>query len=152
MGSVEGYSYAVPPVVIKAQESVELTAHEGDLVQGDADGMLIIGTAAAFFAIAKKTHSGTSTGVDGVATEIEFLSADNLYVMRAGAATTTLQSDVNATFDITFTAGAHTIASNATAGVDGVIMSLHPEDGSKLAGRYIVRFLGSVIYGTAPAA
>ena len=145
MASIEVFSYATPPVVIKGQEGTATQAYViGDLVKFEAAGRFVIGTAACVYAIARKAAIGTA----GTVGDYELLSLDNLYIIYAGAAVTTAQADVGGELDITFTVGAHVGLANATSGVDGVIVMLHPEDGAKLAGRYIFRFKASAISET----
>lgn len=137
--------YSGKPNVIKALEGAsQSTAYDkGDLVKAHADGYIVVGTAGAFFAVALEDP----TGVTGTVTEVDMLSADNIYVMTGHG--TTNQSDVYAKSDVTFTPGAHVLADNTTSGADAIIVGLHPEDGAKAGGRYLCRFLASVIYGNA---
>ncbi len=135
--SVYAYKYNVPPNIIACEEGT-LTAHAGDLVKFDSSGQLAIATSGACNGICGKTHTSTS----GTTIPVELLDPANLYVIRAASGTTTAQANVGELFDITFTVdGGHTAAANTTSGVDGQIMQLHPEDGVKAGGRYIVRFL-----------
>lgn len=141
MASVTIYSGL--PNVIRAYEGASQSYKKGDLVKAHANGLVVIGTAAAFFGIALEDATGTTS----TATAVDLIRADNIYVMNAAGATTTAQTNVYEESDITFTVGAHTLAANTTSGVDAIIMGLHPGDGAKLGGRYLVRFLDSVIYG-----
>ena len=142
--SVLGYKYNVPPNVISTLEGT-LTAHAGDLVCLDTSGQLAIATTGSILGICLKTHTGTANTV----IPVEVISSQNLYVIRAASGTTTAQANVGELFTITFTVdGGHTAAANTTSGADGQIMALHPEDGAKAGGRYIVRFLESALdYG-----
>lgn len=130
------------PNVIRAYEGASQSYKKGDLLKAHANGLVVIGTSAAFFAIALEDATGTTSK----ATAIDLIRADNVYVMSAAGATTTAQTNVYEESDVTFTLGAHTLAANTTSGNDAIILGLHPEDGAKLAGRYLVRFLASVVY------
>ena len=146
MASVEVYSYTTPPNIINMQEGTTSGSFGiGDLVKGDTSGQVVIGTAAAFFGIARKGYTGTA----GTIIPVELLSPDILYVMRAASSTTTAQANVGEEFAVTFTASAHTVAVNTTSGNDGIVYQLHPTDGVKAGGRYIVKFLPTVIGSTA---
>ena len=139
------YLWSGEPNVIKALEgAAQGSAYKkGDLVKAHANGLIVVGTAASFIGVAQEDPTNTTSTV----TSIDLLRADNIYVMRAAGGTTTNQTDVYEESDITFTAGAHTLAANTTSGVDAIILGLHPEDGAKAGGRYLVRFVHTVIYG-----
>jgi hypothetical protein len=144
MASVEVYQYAVNPITIEGQEGTATQAYkDGDLVKWEAAGRFIIGTAASFTAIARKDATGTAATKGSY----ELISPDNLYVMKAVSTTATLQTDVGSRFSTTFTLGAHVITAEASSNIDGIIVGLHPADGPKTGGRYIVRFLSTVVDG-----
>ena len=139
MASVERYDNSRSPIILPAQEGTATqTFEDGDLVKWEAAGRFVIGTAAAFTAIARKDATGTAATV----LEFELIDPNQIYVMTASD--TTAQVDVGNKFDITFTAGAHTVADSGS-GADGIIVGLHPEDGPKEDGRYLVRFLSTVV-------
>lgn len=139
MASVERYDNSRPPIVFHALEGTAgQTFKAGDLVKWEAAGRFVIGTAGAFTAIALQD----ATGVADTVLEFELIDPNQIYVMTASD--TTAQVDVGSKFNITFTPGAHTVLDSAT-GVDGIIIGLHPEDGPKAGGRYLVRFLHSVV-------
>ena len=139
MASVERYDNSRSPIIIRAQEGTATqTFDAGDLVKWEAAGRFIIGTSGAFTAIARKDATGTAATV----LEFELIDPNQIYVMTASD--TTAQVDVGNKFDVTFTAGAHTVADSAS-GADGIIVGLHPEDGPKEDGRYLVRFLSTVV-------
>ena len=141
MASVERYDNSRPPIIIRAQEGTATqTFDAGDLVKWEAAGRFVIGTSGAFTAIARKDATGTAATV----LDFEFIDPNQIYVMTASD--TTAQVDVGNKFDVTFTAGAHTVADSA-GGADGIIVGLHPEDGPKEGGRYLVRFLSTVVLG-----
>jgi len=135
--SVYGYKYITPPNIVLCEEGT-LTAYAGDLVKFDSSGQLAIATSGAINGISQKTLTGTT----GAIIPVELIARENLYVMRAASGTTTDQANVGEQGDITFTVnGGHYVTANTTSGADVQIMALHPEDGEKLGGRYIVRFM-----------
>ena len=141
MASVERYDNSRPPIIIRAQEGTATqTFKAGDLVKSEAAGRFVIGTTGAFTAIARQNATGTA----GTVLEFELIDPNQIYVMTASD--TTAQVDVRNKFDITFTVGAHTVADSGS-GKDGIIVELHPEDGPKASGRYLVRFLSTVVLG-----
>ena len=141
MASVERYDNSRSPIMLRAQEGTATQAFkEGDLVKWEAAGRFVIGTSEAFTAIARKNATGTAATV----LDFEFIDPNQIYVMTASD--TTAQVDVGNLFSITFTVGAHTVADSGS-GVDGIIVGLHPEDGPKASGRYLVRFLSTVVLG-----
>jgi hypothetical protein len=142
MPSIEVYQYGASPQRIRALEGTATQTFEaGDLVKWEAAGRVVIATGGNQCAIALNDATGTA----GTAMEIELLDPVTLYVAHAASGTTTDQADVGAESDFTYTAGAHTLASNTTAGSDAIIVDLHPADGAKLAGRYIIRFMAAGI-------
>lgn len=146
MASIEVYQYGAAPQVIEALEGTATqTFAVGDLVKWEAAGRVVVATTGNQCAIARKAATGTAD----TKLLIELLDPLTLYVARAASGTTTIQTDVGAESDFTYTIGSsttwHTLASNATSGVDAIIVQLHPADGAKAGGRYIFRFMASGI-------
>ena len=142
MASIEVYQYGAAPQVIEALEGTTAqTFAIGDLVKWEAAGRVVIATSGNQCAIARKA----ATGTQDAKLQIELLDPITLYVARAASATTTAQLDVGAESDFTYTIGGHTLATNTTSGADAIIVQLHPADGLKAGGRYIVRFMASGI-------
>jgi hypothetical protein len=141
MASVERYDATYSPQIIRLLEGTATQSFDnGDLVKWEAAGRVVIGTTGAFFGIARTDATGTAN----TTIEVELIDPNQIYVMTASD--TTAQVDVGNKFDVTFTATAHTVADSAS-GADGIIVSLHPEDGAKASGRYLVRFLSTVVLG-----
>ncbi len=137
--SVYGYKYITPPNVLPALEGTTSGSFKkGDLVRFDADGRIVIGVTTDIYAIALNDYTGTA----GTAMSIEVLSPENFYVMRAASGATTVQTECGGSAVITFTTGggAHYITVGTTGAHDCIVRQLHPEDGAKAGGRYIVQF------------
>ena len=142
MASIEVYQYGAAPQVIEALEGTATqTFAVGDLVKWEAAGRVVVATSGNQCAIARKAATGTAD----TKLQIELLDPLTLYVAKAAAGTTTIQTDVGAESDFTYTIGGHTLASNTTSGADAIIQQLHPTDGAKAGGRYIIRFMASGI-------
>jgi len=142
MASIEVYQYGAAPQVIEALEgTVTQTFAIGDLLMWEAAGRVVVATTGNEVAIARKAATGTAD----TKLQIELLDPVTLYVAKAASGTTTNQTNVGELGTFTFTIGGHTLAANTTSGADASIVQLHPADGAKAGGRYIIRFLASAI-------
>ena len=129
-----GWISGTPPQVVPALEGSGTQAYKaGDLVKWSA-GTIIVATGGAIDGIARRDATGTTSSV----TEIELLNFDSVYVVRKN--TTTAQTDIGATFDCTFTLGAHVFTTGGS-GVDCVCVALDPRDAiGTSGGRLYVQF------------
>lgn len=107
---------------------------DGDLVETDSSGQIVIATAGDIVGIARDGYTGTQ----GTKIPVELINPNELYVMTSGG--TTNQNQVGLMVDITYTAGAHTVGTTAGSADEVTIMQLHPADGAVASGRVIVRF------------
>ena len=136
MSSILLYS-GLDPQVVHIQQAIGGSAnafYDGDLVQSDGNGELVIGESSLHLGIARLT----ATAEDNVEIPVELKDSHSIYVGRAAAGTTTLEAYIGAGLAITFTAGAHTFATGGTA--DAYCVGLHPDDWEIAGGRVLFRF------------
>jgi len=146
MASVVAYT-GLAPQIVSIQENDSASANDwyiGDLVQADGDGELTIASTGSILGIAKKA----ATGTDNTEIPVELINPNEIYVMKY--ATTTSEGEVGESRAITFTAGAHVVAtdSGTPGALDVYVVGLHPDDAVGTdGGRLLVRFEGTILEG-----
>ena len=111
-----------------------LAYYDGDLVQTDANGELVIGASKTYLGIARDDFSTT----DDTDTPVELLDLHSIYVGRVAAGVTPVEAYIGDGLAITFTVGAHTLAIGGTD--EAYCVGLHHEDGLVAGGRILFRF------------
>ena len=145
MPSVVAYTGLQQQVLGDAQEAAASSANDwykGDLLAADTSGELVIATAGVIESIALKAATGTAS------TKIprSLININEIYVVKHTTSITG-ETMIGDCFDFTFTAGAHVVADGGTT--DVYCVGLHPDDGAKISGRLLVRFLYSIFTATA---
>jgi hypothetical protein len=111
----------------------------GDLVKLDTSGQVVLATAGKVLGIAQKSYTGTQATL----IPVDVIDFDDFYVMSVAAASVTAQADVGQEANVTFTAGAQTIAA-ADDGLECIIFGIDPRFAvgttGAAGGKYIVRF------------
>ena len=129
---------------ITQQEATNISSDvwfTGDLVHIDATGKSTIATGVYILGIA----TATCSGVDNADFDVELLDYNALYTVTAPAATATARSSLGHTIDITYTAGAHVIATSETNAVIHLVGIYEGNDDTTAGGRYIFKFNPIVI-------
>jgi len=146
MASVVAYT-GLAPQIVEIQENDSASANDwyaGDLVKADGDGELVIATTNVILGIALKA----ATGTDNTEIPVQLINPNEIYVMKY--ATTTAETEIGDSRGITFTAGAHVVAtdSGTPGALDVYVVGLHPDDAVGTdGGRLLVRFEGNVLEG-----
>jgi len=128
---------------IEQQEASGLSSnawYSGDCVHISATGYATISTGAYILGIAVDT----CTGVDHADFDVELLDFNALYTMTEVSTTATARANIGAAWDITFTAGAHTITTDSTHHIYTVGI-YEGNDDTTAGGRYIFKFNQKVI-------
>lgn len=108
--------------------------YDGDLVQSDSNGELVIGASKTYLGTARKAFSTT----DNVEIPVELIDIHSIYTGRVLEATTTSEAYIGDGLACTFTPGAFVWAIGGTD--EAYCVGLHPVDGAKAGGRLLFRF------------
>ena len=125
------------PQVVHIQQAIGGSAnafYDGDLVQTDSNGELVIGASKTYLGIARLT----ATAVDNVEIPVELIDLSSIYRGRLAAGTTGSEAYIGDGLAITFTPGAFTFAVGGTD--EAYCVGVHPSDGWIAGGRILFRF------------
>lgn len=135
MASVVAYTGLIPQVL----EFLEGTSHgsfqDGDLVETDSDGRVVIATSGDILGIARRDATTTA----GSAIPVELINPNEIYVVTSSGTTNQNQVGLQLGFDA-FTAGGHTVDEAVNTSGEVTMVGLHPTDGAAAGGRILVRF------------
>ena len=133
------------PQVVHIQQAIAGAAnafYDGDLVQSDGNGELVIGASKTYLGVARLT----ATAADNVDIPVELIDSNSIYRGRLATATTGSEAYIGDGLAITFTAGGHTFAIGGTD--EAYCVGVHPDDGWIAGGRILFRFQYDCFVGT----
>lgn len=137
MSSVLLYSGLDPQVVhIQGAAAGSASAYlDGDLVQTDGNGELVIAGNRLITGVAREDFSTT----DDTDTPVDLIDFSSIYVGKVATGTTTSEAYIGDGLAFTFTVGAHTLAVGGATD-DVYCVGLHPVDWELAGGRILFRF------------